>query len=75
MPGQILGANAALVRNGNRPYGGGEGSGKIVQIYTESVTKTLQGSEITRHGDDDNPAYLIEQDDGDRVLKLDSELK
>ena len=56
-------------------WGGGEGSGKIVQIYTESVTKTLQGSEITRHGDDDNPAYLIEQDDGDRVLKLDSELK
>ena len=46
-----------------------------MQIYTESETKTLQGSEITRHGDDDNPAYLIEQDDGDRVLKLDSELK
>ncbi|WP_348761159.1 DUF2945 domain-containing protein [uncultured Salinisphaera sp.] len=56
-------------------WGGGEGSGKIVQIYTESVTKELQGSEITRHGEDDNPAYLIEQDDGDRVLKLDSELK
>ena len=56
-------------------WSGGEGSGKIVQIYTESVTKELQGSEITRHGEDDNPAYLIEQDDGDRVLKLDSELK
>ena len=56
-------------------WGGGEGSGKIVQIYTESVTKELQGSEITRHGEDDNPAYLIEQDDGDRVLKLASELK
>lgn len=56
-------------------WGGGEGSGKIVQIYTESVTKELQGSEITRHGEDDNPAYLIEQDDGDRILKLDSELK
>lgn len=49
-------------------------SGKIVQIYTERVTKTLQGSEITRNGSDDCPVYLIEQADGDRVLKLESEL-
>lgn len=56
-------------------WGGGEGSGQITQIYTDSITKTLQGSDITRHGSNDNPAYLIEQDDGDRVLKLDSELK
>ncbi|RJS95221.1 DUF2945 domain-containing protein [Salinisphaera sp. Q1T1-3] len=56
-------------------WGDGEGSGRIVQVYTERVSKTLQGSEITRNGTEDNPAYLIEQDDGDRVLKLGSELK
>lgn len=61
--------------NARWDWGGGEGTGKIKQIYTDRVSKTLQGSEITRNGSDDNPAYLIEQDDGDQVLKLDSELK
>ncbi|MGB5643454.1 MAG: DUF2945 domain-containing protein, partial [Gammaproteobacteria bacterium] len=37
-------------------------------------SKTLKGSEIVRNADADNPAYLIEQDDGDQVLKSDSEL-
>lgn len=55
-------------------WGNGHGSGKITQIYTQSITKTLQGSDVTRHGEQDNPAYLIEQDDGDQVLKLASEL-
>jgi hypothetical protein len=38
------------------------------------VTRTLSGSEITRHGSDDDPALLIEQEDGARVLKLRSEV-
>ena len=33
-----------------------------------------KGSEITRNGTDDNPALLIEQEDGSRVLKLRSEV-
>ena len=41
---------------------------------TEKVTRTLAGSEITRNGSDDDPAYLIEQEDGGRVLKLRSEV-
>ena len=56
-------------------WGEGFGTGRITQIYTETTTKTLQGSDITRHGDTENPAYLIEQEDGDRVLKLASELE
>ena len=30
---------------------------------------------ITKDGDEDNPAYLIKQEDGDEVLKRGSELQ
>lgn len=52
----------------------GTGTGTVQESFTEKVTRTIKGSEITRDADDDNPAYLIEQDDGDRVLKSESEL-
>jgi len=55
-------------------WGPNRAEGKVVEIFHDSVTRTLQGSEITRHGDQDNPAYLIEQDDGSQVLKLRSEV-
>ncbi|WP_299695127.1 DUF2945 domain-containing protein [uncultured Tateyamaria sp.] len=55
-------------------WGNGTATGKITQIYTEKVTKTLKGTEVTRNATDDDPAYLIEQDDGDRVLKSGSEI-
>ena len=48
-------------------WGNGTGTGKI--------TKTIDGSEITRNASEDEPAYLIEQEDGDEVLKSGSELK
>ncbi|MGL6340387.1 MAG: HVA1 family protein [Waterburya sp.] len=34
----------------------------------------MKGKKITRKGTKDNPAYLIEQEDGTNVLKLKSEL-
>ncbi|MFC4784593.1 DUF2945 domain-containing protein [Nocardioides sp. MAHUQ-72] len=56
-------------------WGNGTASGKVVEIHHEKVTRTLQGSEITRDGSDDDPAYVIEQSDGARVLKLRSEVE
>ncbi|MEO2167951.1 MAG: DUF2945 domain-containing protein [bacterium] len=56
-------------------WGNGTGSGKIVERYTEKVTKTIKGSEITRKASEDEPAFLIEQGDGDRVLKSITELR
>lgn len=56
-------------------YGTGKATGKIEQTFKESVTRQLQGASITRHGTTDNPAYLIVQDNGDRVLKLKSEVQ
>ncbi len=56
-------------------WGNGTGCGQIEERFEREVTRNLQGSEITRSGDEDNPAYLIKQEDGDEVLKRGSELK
>ena len=55
-------------------WSGSTATGKVVEVHREKVTRTLAGSEITRNGSDDDPAYLIEQEDGSRVLKLRSEV-
>ena len=56
-------------------WGNGKGKGQIKERFEREVTRTLQGSEITKQGSEDNPAYLIKQDDGDEVLKLGSEIE
>ena len=55
-------------------WGNGQASGKVVETHEDDVTKTIKGNEVTRHGSEDNPAILIEQDDGTQVLKLESEV-
>ena len=55
-------------------WGNGTATGKVREVFTDRVTRTLKGSEVTRDADSDNPAYLIEQEDGDEVLKSHSEL-
>lgn len=56
-------------------WGDGTAKGQIKDRFEREVTRTLQGSEVTRDGSEDNPAYLIKQEDGDEVLKLGSELE
>ena len=56
-------------------WGQGRGEGRIREVFTAPVTRTLKGTEVTRDADADNPAYLVEQDDGDEVLKSASELE
>ena len=56
-------------------WGGGTATGKIKERFEREVTRKLKGEEVTRKGSEDDPAYLVEQDDGDEVLKLGSELK
>lgn len=55
-------------------WGTGSANGKVLAIYYRSVSRKLKGSEITRNGTRDNPAYLIGQNDGSKILKLKSEL-
>ena len=55
-------------------WGNGKGKGQVKERFERKVTRTLQGTEVTKDGDGDNPAYLIKQEDGDKVLKRGSEL-
>tara|TARA_B100002049_G_C16005694_1_gene343534 strand:+ start:276 stop:488 length:213 start_codon:yes stop_codon:yes gene_type:complete len=56
-------------------WGNGTAEGKVTETYTEEVTKTIDGSEITRKGEQGNKALLIEQEDGSKVLKLEKEVE
>ena len=56
-------------------YGTGSATGKIESVHKEPITRTLKGSEITRNGSAADPALLIVQANGDRVLKLKSEVQ
>jgi len=55
-------------------WGEGHATGKVIETFSEKVTKIIKGSEITRNGEKGNKALYIEQDDGDKVLKLESEV-
>lgn len=55
-------------------WGNGTASGRIVEKYVSEVEKTLKGTSVKRNASEDDPAYLIEQDDGDQVLKSGTEL-
>lgn len=56
-------------------WGDGSATGTVKQIYTSKVEKTIKGTEVTRNAVDDEPAYLIEQDDGDQALKSCTEVE
>ncbi len=55
-------------------WGSGTAEGTVQESFTSEVTRTIKGTEVTRDATEDEPAYLIEQEDGDRVLKSESEL-
>jgi len=55
-------------------WGNGTGTGTIKERFEEDVTKTIKGTEVTRTASSSEPAYMIEQDDGDKVLKSHSEV-
>lgn len=55
-------------------WGSGTAKGTVSEVFTEKVTRRIKGKSITRNASADEPAYLIRQEDGDRVLKSASEL-
>lgn len=55
-------------------WGSHTAEGVIRKSFTHRIERTFKGSIVTREADRRNPAYLIEQDDGDKVLKSHSEL-
>ena len=55
-------------------WGEGTAVGEIKERFTEKVTREIKGTEVTRNASEEEPAYLIEQDDGDEVLKSHGEV-
>lgn len=68
---QAHGENTTVTWN----WGQGTASGRITQVFTRKVTRTIKGAQITRNASRDNPAYLIKQAGGDVVLKSHSEVQ
>ena len=48
--------------------------GFVEDVFPKSVSKTIKGKKITRHGTKVNPAYLVRSEAGNLALKLGSEL-
>ena len=55
-------------------WGNGTARGTIDKVYTRRVTRKINGTEVVRNADDDNPAYYIEQSDDGAALKSHSEV-
>ncbi|CAN5268914.1 DUF2945 domain-containing protein [soil metagenome] len=56
-------------------WGNGYAEGTIKEAFDHKITRTIKGTEVTRDGSSKDRAILIEQEDGDRVLKLESEVQ
>ncbi|GGB87716.1 hypothetical protein N798_07105 [Knoellia flava TL1] len=66
------------IRSGSKvkwKWGSSWAEGTVSEVHHDSVTRTTQGEEVTRNGSDDDPAYVIRQDDDTVVLKLASEVQ
>lgn len=67
-----------MIREGTKvkwSWGDGHARGTVEEVHQESVTKQIDGNSVTRNGSDDDPALVIKQDDGQQVLKLNSEVE
>lgn len=56
-------------------WGEGTATGEVQEVYTQIRTLKIKGTDVTRDADEDDPAYKIEQSDGDIVLKSHSEIR
>lgn len=55
-------------------WGRSKAQGTVKRRFTNDVTRQIKGKRITRKADRGEPAFLIGQADGGRVLKSQSEV-
>ena len=56
-------------------WGKSQAEGQIVKKHDKPVSKTIKGAKVKRNVSKQEPAYEIEQKNGSKVLKSESELK
>lgn len=59
----------------NWKFGKGVAEGKVEETFTEPVEKKIKKATVKRKASKDEPAVLIKQENGNEVLKSESELK
>ncbi|WP_247237262.1 DUF2945 domain-containing protein [Telluribacter sp. SYSU D00476] len=67
-----------MIRKGTKvrwKWGNGHAEGKVMEVHKSDVERTIKGTHVKRNGSADDPALLIEQEDGTQVLKLQSEVE
>ena len=55
-------------------WGANTAHGQVQERFERRVKRTIKGTTVTRNASKEEPAYLIVQEDGGRVLKSASEL-
>jgi hypothetical protein len=55
-------------------WGANTAEGKVKEKFEKPVQRTIKGTKVKRNASKEEPAFLIEQEDGGRVLKSESEL-
>lgn len=56
-------------------WGKSKAEGIIKQKSEKTITKKIKGKEVKRNASKQEPAYVIEQQNGTEVVKSESELK
>lgn len=51
-----------------------QAEGKIKEKSEKPLTKKIKGTEVTRNASKEKPAYVIVQDNGNEVVKSETEL-
>ncbi|OAV45417.1 DUF2945 domain-containing protein [Lewinella sp. 4G2] len=67
-----------MIRKGTNvkwTWGSGTAEGKVEETFKEEVSRTIKGNQVTRHGEKGNKALLIKTGEGDKALKLESEVE
>lgn len=67
-----------MIREGTKvkwKWGKGTGTGKVQNTFDHEITHTIKGTKVTRKGEPGNKALYIKQENGNEVLKLESEVE
>lgn len=56
-------------------WGKSQAEGTIKQKSEKTISKKIKGTEVKRNASKEEPAYIIEQQNGTEVVKSESELK
>lgn len=67
-----------MIRKGTKVswnWGNGTADGVVEETFSSKTTKCIKGTAVTRNGSAGDKALYIKQEDGDYVLKSESEVK